>query len=607
MKYKKSLLIIELVVMMILASIGFSYAYYQKVTVKGIKEADFSTSSVGNVEVNINGPITFNNIFPGFKTSKKIVIDNEYNGDDYANVAIMIAPNLGVFNGDITWKLYKTYNKEIKCASNVIFGTSGTYDDATCDIPDDAKLVASGSNIGKFIEVESGYSTYQLVVEYANNGDQTSQMNKQFSIYVDVEKMTNLLTSGATYGDECPTQNDDGTVNIVMPNENPKKALLCQAPDNYGTSYYYRGNVQNNYVSFAGKTWRIVRINGDGTLRVIMNDTIGSSEFNRYWKKDNVTEPSNTLMTETNAGIGYMYGNRDGIVEANFLDSNPVSIKTSATYYVSKEYIYDEKNNLFSLKDPIAVLGSDISNDYINYYTMFSSSASESDDDISKIRKIESSKIYWSKVRYGTTSKEKTQENINDSTIKTYLDNWYESNIHGNVYEQFIADNIFCNDREFSGTLHKTDDPGYGLNYTYYRFEKYSWKGYDSNYPETNQVYLSCHQKNDAFTVNDTVKGNGALTYPIGLPTADEIALSGYSGFHSNASDNYLYDSKFEHSGSFWTMTPYSSGYIMEADLWDDEVTDSEFVRPVINISPIVLLEGDGTPYNPYRFYNFYN
>ena len=42
------------------------------------------------------------------------------------------------------------------------------------------------------------------------------------------------------------------------------EALLASAVDDYGTSYYFRGAVTNNYVEFANKCWRIVRISGDG-------------------------------------------------------------------------------------------------------------------------------------------------------------------------------------------------------------------------------------------------------------------------------------------------------------------------------------------------------
>ena len=47
---------------------------------------------------------------------------------------------------------------------------------------------------------------------------------------------------------------------------------MFYAPDNLGYSYYFRGAVEDNYVSFASKTWRIIRVNGDNTVRMITND-----------------------------------------------------------------------------------------------------------------------------------------------------------------------------------------------------------------------------------------------------------------------------------------------------------------------------------------------
>ena len=44
---------------------------------------------------------------------------------------------------------------------------------------------------------------------------------------------------------------------------------IYETTDNLGTAYYYRGDVENNYVSFAGYYWRIIRINGDGSIRII--------------------------------------------------------------------------------------------------------------------------------------------------------------------------------------------------------------------------------------------------------------------------------------------------------------------------------------------------
>ena len=46
---------------------------------------------------------------------------------------------------------------------------------------------------------------------------------------------------------------------------------LIASVDDDGASYYFRGSVDNNYVSFAGLIWRIVRINGDGSVRLILD------------------------------------------------------------------------------------------------------------------------------------------------------------------------------------------------------------------------------------------------------------------------------------------------------------------------------------------------
>ena len=46
---------------------------------------------------------------------------------------------------------------------------------------------------------------------------------------------------------------------------------LIASVDDDGASYYFRGSVDNNYVLFAGLTWRIVRINGDGTVRLVLD------------------------------------------------------------------------------------------------------------------------------------------------------------------------------------------------------------------------------------------------------------------------------------------------------------------------------------------------
>ena len=91
------------------------------------------------------------------------------------------------------------------------------------------------------------------------------------------------------------------------------------------TVYYFRGAVKNNYVSFAGYYWRIVRINEDGSIRLIYQGTtpdatgsaatIGSSKFNEEWND--------------NAYVGYMYGTAgSSSYSATHANTNDSIIKT---------------------------------------------------------------------------------------------------------------------------------------------------------------------------------------------------------------------------------------------------------------------------------------
>ena len=425
-------------------------------------------------------------------------------------------------------------------------------------------------------------------------------------------KIGNLVASVDELG-KCPTVNEDGSVNVT--GIEATDGYLCSAKDAYGTSYYYRGNVTNNYVKFADKYWRIVRINGDGTVRVIYDGTsahangedsedrqIGTSAFNSYWKKDNVQESTRSYIYYDNAGVGYMYGNRDGIIEPSTQYSTSSYTNTN-TYYIAKEYTYNSSTDKFTLKDPIAVLGSAMTSDYVGYYTFNRTSSSGSYQYVYKITSVtagsSSARVGYKYVTYGTTSKEKAQTNTNDSTIKAYLDNWYKTNIVGTTNEQYLADNVFCNDRSIStGTPSGYSNLEYGTEKTAYRWYYFPNSSYN------NKMMLTCPQQNDAFTVNDTSKGNGALTYPIGLLSTDEIVLAG--GWHASNSGYYLYSGQY-----WWASSPdYFNGNIASVrrvgsngNASSDDYVNcfGSGVRPVFNLKAEALAQGSGTASDPYR------
>ena len=85
---------------------------------------------------------------------------------------------------------------------------------------------------------------------------------------------------------------------------------LYQGTDDYGTTYYYRGNVKNNIVKFAGFYWQIVRINGDGSIRLMYDGAVkNASGVNQ--SINNRTYQFNSKYNDP-AYVGYMYGNPDG-------------------------------------------------------------------------------------------------------------------------------------------------------------------------------------------------------------------------------------------------------------------------------------------------------
>ena len=65
------------------------------------------------------------------------------------------------------------------------------------------------------------------------------------------------------------------------------------------TTYYYKGTNVNNYVSFAGLTWRIIRINEDGSIRLILNDGINDNTAYRF----NSTYKDYTYMYYSNSDV----------------------------------------------------------------------------------------------------------------------------------------------------------------------------------------------------------------------------------------------------------------------------------------------------------------
>lgn len=277
---------------------------------------------------------------------------------------------------------------------------------------------------------------------------------------------------------------------------------LYQSTDDYGTTYYYRGNVKNNNVYFAGFYWQIVRINGDGSIRLIYNGAVKNA--------NGINQSINSKTYQFNkvyndpAYVGYMYGDSEG------------------------------------------------------------------------------------------TTVDEVHNNTNSSSIKIIIDNWYQNNIISNGYDDYISITAgFCGDR----TVIKGDGVSNTAETTFGALGRLQQNSAQFNCPELSR---------DLYTTADANIGNKALTYPIGLITADELVFAGMDSKHTNRL-SWIYSEL-----NSWTMSPstfnvsYSmgrlfyqigSGYI-HIHGWPTSMLS---VRPVINLkSDVKISGGTGTSNDPF-------
>ena len=373
----------------------------------------------------------------------------------------------------------------------------------------------------------------------------------------------------------------------IAPNDSETDGLYM-AEDDEGESYYYRGAVKNNYVSFAGFIWKIIRQNGDGSVRMIYsgkstsdtgdNTMIGNSQFNnKYW------DPTY---------VGYKY-NEDSSLHENNGTTGYTWFTNTTKYNFGTSYTFDTSTKKFTLAGNIKQLTWNDNHEEIVNNGLYSCL----NTDCNVLYKItgysNATTMIVQPITYSSNSLLSAQTNTTDSSIKTKLDSWYKSNLVS--YTSYLADETFCNDRSvMSGSGYLTTPTTYYGAYT--RLQ-------DRKMPS-----LKCSQENDRFKVSST---SAKLDYPVGLITADEVSLAGgralYNGVYSPNSNYYLYN-----GGNYWTLSP--SGFYsndLHADVWLVMTSGNLYpwyyvtylfgIRPVISLKANTLVtKGDGTALNPF-------
>ena len=358
---------------------------------------------------------------------------------------------------------------------------------------------------------------------------------------------------------------------------------LFMSEDDEGESYYYRGAVKNNYVLFAGFTWRIIRRNGDGSVRMIYSGkstsdtgdsvTIGKSQFNsKYW------DPTY---------VGYKYNEKFSLHENN--ETTVYNWFTNTQKYnFGTGYTFDESTKKFTLTGTIKQLTWKDNSDEIvagNLYSCLETSCNV----VYKVTGYhDDTTMTVQPISYSSDSYADAVTNTTNSTMKKALDTWYKNNLTS--YASYLADETFCNDREIYW--------GNG----YLTAQTTTYRSYD-RLIDRRTPSLKCAQDNDKFKVSNA---SAKLDYPISLITADEAAMAGGVLNISN-SNYYLYNGQL-----FWTLSStiyepeFSTSRILNIQTSGSlfawcSVNNVFGVRPVINIKANQqITKGDGTALNPY-------
>jgi len=191
-------------------------------------------------------------------------------------------------------------------------------------------------------------------------------------------------------------------------------------------------------------------------------------------------------------------------------------------------------------------------------------------------------------------------ENDTDSAIKNAVDDWFKKNLTNEEdsnkkdHRKYLEDAVWCNDRSIIRT--EGDTVYYGA------YDRIKNKFVNQS-PLVKDEEV-CPQKSDRFTVNESEIGNGALTYPVGLLTADEAALSGLVYDVPGADCTYL---GFKYG--MWFLTPsYSDGtksYIFTKwstylYAWSNQ-DEVPFYPSIVLKNDVRFTKGLGTGMDPYE------
>ena len=584
------------IVMIVVLLIGFTYAFYQ------------SEMNSNNSKVTID------------TDDMRIIFTNGEAieaSDVYAEDNLDIVKTFSVENK--TSKEYK-YNIVIEDLVNT-FKTTGylvykiTSDDGGYNMTDfidiPKSLTATNTVLAYSVSIPAkSIQNYTIEIKYINseteNQDDDQGAKLSGKLYISKGTIQSCKLTDAILRDN-PTIEERTDFSVTNVANTTGTIYKTNKTEDGSDVYYYSGNTTNNWVKFGKETVQECTYNGEQVQYGIYNDETS------YYKEVRKVASSEECVS-TNVCSDDSYGPIIGLTEEQCTNNNGIAgtwttDKATAGSKVEKDIYWriihtnEDKSVrlLYSGFDPATTKG------YIG-----GSAFNLSYNDPMYVGYM-----------YGTSgSLDSNRTNTNDSTIKTFIDNWYEDTLLTN-YDKYISKTaIYCNDRSVPNNNYSTSS----------NFDYGAWTRLSNSTPtykcggtgtETDNDNTGGSTKSmdtstnpDMFSSSVTgTGGNGQLKYPIAMMTADELAFAGgkmwttlsspYAWYVANSEGNLI-------SNTFWWSLSPSDWAGPRARVWAVDGSDTPGglgggyvrldygVRPVISLDSCAKVTGNGTPTDPY-------
>ena len=360
-KKKQKRVMVYVMIISLICVVGVSYAFFTA----GMSSETSTTvrADAGTMKITYNGGANINlaGIYPkdDVWATKTITVtgNNTTDAEMYYKLTLVVDSNTFKTDDPLQYELVSTNTS-----------TNGEI------IPNISKTDITGTSIelgsGHFVKANNAKHTYLLKIYYPKKAtSQNANQGAAFSAHVEIAPVN--VNSSVINAPKGWNEAKEGTLLASLRDSNTLKtpittpgaavstadeALLASTEDDYGTSYYFRGAVTNNYVEFANKCWRIIRVGGDGSVKLILHNDNPTGVANPCASANNSASAafarySGTTYTskfnekeDDNAYVGFRYGTSgSSTYTATHANTNKSTILTNLeTWYNNNLKTYEK-------------------------------------------------------------------------------------------------------------------------------------------------------------------------------------------------------------------------------------------------------------------------